>query len=141
MESKEVTPLRGKRRGYSAERKLVKFLNKKEGNYVFRVPVSGSRPSPKSNVALPDVFLVNNVEDRVVAFEVKCTSNSKVKVPRNQVIKLFKFLDAFKKYKRREAVIAVWFFKEKKWVFRRVHEGIDVDDVIVRNCEPSDWSP
>lgn len=141
MKGREIIPLRGKRRGYNVERKLVRFLRKKEGNYVFRVPVSGSRPSPKSNVALPDIFLVNNIEDRVVAFEVKCTSNSKVKVSKNQIIKLFKFLDAFKKYRKREAVIAVWFFKDKKWVFKKVNEKIDINDVTVKNCETSNWFP
>jgi len=140
-ESKTPITLKGKRRGYNAERKLVKLLSKKEGNYVFRVPVSGSRASPKSNVALPDVFLVNNIEDRIVAFEVKCTSNNRVKVPRSQVVKLFKFLNAFKKYKKREAVIAVWFFEEKKWIFKKVCEEISINDVIVKKDETSNWSP
>ena len=141
MKSRERIPLIGKRRGYNIERRLVKLLSKKESNYVFRVPVSGSRPSPKSNVALPDVFLVNNIEDRVVAFEVKCTSNNRVKVSRDQIVKLFKFLDAFKKYKKREAVIAVWFFKDKKWIFRRVYESMNLEDVVVRKDEDSDWFP
>jgi len=139
--SKGGSVARGKSRGYYVERKLVKLLRSKSGNYVFRVPVSGSRQSPKSNVALPDVFLVNNAEGRVVAFEVKGTSEGRVRVPREQVVKLFKFLDAFKRYERREAVIAVWFFSSRKWVFRRVEEGLELEDVVVREEDESNWSP
>lgn len=130
-----------KHRGYYVERKLVKLLSKKRGNYVFRVPVSGSRSSNTAITAFPDVFLINNIEDRIVAFEVKSTFKNRVKIRREQVIKLLKFLAPFKKYRSREAVIAVWFFKEGKWVFRRIRDVIGVGNyVTIKAEEESDWS-
>ncbi len=122
-----------RRRGFDAERRLVHLLSKYSGNHVFRIPVSGVG-------GLPDVFLVNNVEDRVVAFEVKSTTRNKVKVRRYQVEKLYRFLSAFKKYSRREAVIAVWFSGSGKWVFRRV-EQLFAEEVVVKEDEESDWMP
>ena len=135
------SPLRSKRKGYEAERRLVKLLSRKPGNYVFRVPVSGGRSSPDSAIAFPDVFLVNNVEDRIVAFEVKSTSHNSVKVRRSQVLKLLKFLAPFKKYSRREAVIAVWFSRDGKWVFRAVRDPLCQEDVVIRHDDESDWMP
>ncbi len=122
-----------RRRGFDAERRLVHMLRKKSGNHVFRIPVSGVG-------GLPDVFMVNNVEDRVVAFEVKSTIRDKVRVKRSQIEKLYRFVAAFKKYRRREAVVAVWFASSGKWVFRRV-EQLLADDVVVAEDEESDWSP
>ena len=91
-------------------------------------------------VDLPDVFMVNNVEDRIVAFEVKTTIKEKVKVKRYQVEKLFRFLSAFKKYKRREAVIAVWFSTHTRWVFKKV-DSVFSEDIVVRADEESFWKP
>lgn len=124
-----------KKRGgaFNVERRLVKLLSRNRANRVFRIPVSGSR-------SLPDLFLVNNSEGRVVAFEVKSTSGKRVRVRVAQVRKLFEFLDSFKKYSRREAVIAVWFAKEGKWVFKRV-DGLLADSVTVSADEESDWTP
>ncbi len=130
-----------RRRGFRVEQKLVKYLSKKEGNYVFRVPVSGGRASKKLKTALPDVFMVNNIEDRIVAFEVKSSRRNSVKVPKEQVSKLFRFLEAFKKYKSREAVIAVWFFKEQKWVFRKVDDSLLQNDITIRIDDESNWKP
>ncbi len=130
-----------KTRGYYVERKLVQLLSKKEGNYVFRIPASGSRAPVKLDVAFPDVFLVNNKEDRIVAFEVKGTSKNKVKIRKEQIAKLARFLEPFKKYKRREAVIAVWFFKNNKWVFKLVDAGLLCSDLIVSVDEESTWTP
>ncbi|ABL78267.1 PDDEXK family nuclease [Thermofilum pendens] len=130
--SREVVSRRQK--AFNVERRLVKMLSSNRENYVFRVPVSGVGEN------FPDVFLVNNVEDRVVAFEVKTTVNSKVKVKAHQVSKLFRFLEAFKKYKTREAVIAVWFSSEGKWVFRRV-DGLFASDIVITSEDESDWKP
>ncbi|MCC6058779.1 MAG: hypothetical protein LM563_00820 [Thermofilum sp.] len=126
--------VRGRRsRAFNVERKLVKMLSANKANHVFRVPVSGSR-------SFPDVFLVNNVRDLVVAFEVKTTQESKVKVRREQVSRLFSFIEAFKKYANREAVVAVWFSREGKWVFKRL-DGLLSEDVVVSADEESNWSP
>ncbi|MEM2616868.1 MAG: hypothetical protein QXL64_05015, partial [Thermofilaceae archaeon] len=87
-----VMPAPWRRRGFEAERRLVKLLSKRPSAYVFRVPVSGSRAVPKAKTALPDVFMVDNVRGEIAAFEVKATSKSKVAVKAEQLAKLFKFL-------------------------------------------------
>lgn len=126
--------VKGRRsKAFNVERRLVKMLSANKANHVFRVPVSGSR-------SFPDVFLVNNVKDLVVAFEVKTTQESKVKVRREQVSKLFSFIEAFKKYSNREAVVAVWFSNEGKWVFKRLN-GLFSEDIVVSADEESSWSP
>lgn len=120
-------------KAFGVERRLVKLLSASKANHVFRIPVSGSR-------SFPDVFLVNNLEGRIVAFEVKSTREDKVKVRVDQVSKLFKFLDAFKKYEKREAVIAVWFSSRGKWVFKRV-DGVFSEDLTVTADDESNWFP
>jgi len=130
--SREVVNRR--HRAFNIERRLVKMLSANKENHVFRVPVSGVGEN------FPDVFLVNNIEDRIVAFEVKTTSNSKVKVKAYQISKLFRFLEAFKKYSRREAVLAVWFSSESKWVFKRVDTLLS-EDIVVTCDEESTWVP
>lgn len=134
-------PAPWKRRGYEAERRLVKLLSKRPSAYVFRVPVSGSRAVPDAKTALPDVFIVDNARGEVAAFEVKATSKSKVVVKAEQLIKLFKFLDAFKKYENRHAVVAVWFAKEGKWVFRLAHEEFPLSDMMIHSADESNWEP
>lgn len=121
-------------KAFNVERKLVKLLSKSGENFVFRIPVSGV------GVSLPDVFMVNNVEDRIVAFEVKTTVKDKVKVRRHQIEKLFRFLNAFKRYSKREAVIAVWFSSKTKWVFKKV-DTVFSEDILVSSEDQSNWRP
>ncbi|MCC6003513.1 MAG: hypothetical protein LM590_04155 [Thermofilum sp.] len=121
-------------KAFNIERRLVKMLSANRENHVFRVPVSGVGES------FPDVFLVNNVEDRIVAFEVKTTSSSKVKIKSYQVSKLFRFLDAFKKYSKREAVLAVWFSSKGKWVFKKLDTLLS-EDIVVSCDEENTWHP
>ncbi|MGC9107777.1 MAG: hypothetical protein ACP5IE_06285 [Infirmifilum sp.] len=123
-----------RRNAFNVERRLVKLLSTNPENHVFRVPVSGVGEH------FPDVFMVNNIEDRIVAFEVKVTSGKKVKIKGFQVSKLFRFLDAFKRYSKREAVLAVWFSSAQKWVFKRVDSLFSVDIVVTVEDE-SDWTP
>ncbi len=130
-----------RRRGYDAERRLVKLLSKRPTAYVIRVPVSGSRAPPDGRVALPDVFMVDNARNEIVAFEVKATSGRRVTVRAEQLVKLFKFLDAFKRYEKRYAVVAVWFASEGKWVFKRVRETFPPSSVVISCEEESDWQP
>jgi len=137
-----MSPIPKKARGYYVERKLVKLLSKKKGNHVFRVPVSGSRSPPDGAYAFPDVFLINNIEDRIVAFEVKSTEYKRVRVKREQLIKLTRFLEPFKKYQKREAVVAVWFFKESKWIFRKIEDLLNVGEyLVIASDDSSDWTP
>ncbi|OYT31517.1 MAG: hypothetical protein B6U94_02960 [Thermofilum sp. ex4484_79] len=131
-----------KARGYYTERKLVKLLSRNRENYVFRVPVSGSRSSENAIVAFPDVFLVNNKKDLMVAFEVKSTIKNNVKVRKSQIIKLAKFLHPFKKYRFREIVVAVWFIKEGKWVFRKVDNLLELGNyLVIKSSDKSNWLP
>lgn len=136
-----MPPVSWRKRGYEAERRLVKLLSRRSTAYVFRVPVSGSKAAPNAKTALPDVFMVDNVRNEVVAFEVKATNGSKVVVRAEQLVKLFKFLDAFKRYEARYAVVAVWFAREGKWIFRRVYEEFPLLDVTVRRGDESNWMP
>ncbi len=121
-------------RGFNTERKLVKLLSGKNGNYVFRIPVSGGRG------LLPDVFLVNNKEGKIVAFEVKSTVNDRVKIKKRQISKLFYFLESFKKYPKREAVIAIWFVRKSKWVFKKIND-FPLNDIIVKSEDSNTWEP
>ncbi|MEZ0345279.1 MAG: hypothetical protein ABWK01_01845 [Infirmifilum sp.] len=123
-----------RRSAFNVERRLVKLFSSNPENHVFRVPVSGAGES------FPDVFLVNNLEDRIVAFEVKSTVGRKVKVKAFQVSKLFRFLDAFKRYSKREAVIAVWFPSAQKWVFKKV-DSLLSEDIVVTIEDESNWEP
>ncbi|RLI98533.1 MAG: hypothetical protein DRP08_08075, partial [Candidatus Aenigmatarchaeota archaeon] len=82
-----------------------------------------------------------NQEDRIVAFEDKSTIKSKVKIKKAQIIKLSKFLYPFKKYSKREAVLAVWFIKQGKWVFRKVDGAIISQDVVIHCDDESNWTP
>ena len=134
-------PAAWRRRGYEAERRLVKLLSKRPSAYVFRVPVSGSRAPPEAKTALPDVFMVDNAKSEVAAFEVKATSKKKVTVRSDQLVKLLKFIDAFKKYENRYAIVAVWFASEGKWVFRKVREEFPLEDIVVSCEDESDWTP
>jgi len=96
-----------KKRGYDAERELVKMM-REVGFDAVRVPVSAPSTEP-----LPDVFAV---KDRtVVAFEVK--SQLKYSYYKaDQIAKLNGFLNIHKLYPRRYAVIAGK-FKYKGWCF------------------------
>ncbi|MCS7104703.1 MAG: hypothetical protein NZ954_03975 [Thermofilaceae archaeon] len=134
-------PVSWRRRGYEAERRLVKLLSQRPLVYVFRVPVSGSRGDPEAKTALPDVFIVDNIKGEVAAFEVKCTGKTKVTVRSDQLVKLLKFLDAFKKYEHRSAVVAVWFSSEGKWVFKKVKEEFPLNKIVVSIQDESDWHP
>lgn len=134
-------PASWRRRGFDAERRLVKLLEESRGAYVFRIPVSGGRSNSMARTALPDVFMVDNVAGEVAAFEVKATSKSKVTVRAEQLVKLLKFLDAFKKYEKRNAVVAVWFAREGKWVFKKVKDGFQPASVVVTCQDESDWLP
>lgn len=104
---------RWRRRGFYSESVLVKLLEKNGYNAV-RVPLSNPSLNP-----LPDV--IARKDSNVYAFEVK---NAKYYAyfPKNQIEKLFRFLDELipieNKYKH--AVLTAhlgkkWIFKQIKW--------------------------
>lgn len=119
-----------KKRGYDAERELVKKL-RAVGFDALRIPVSAP-----SNEPLPDVFGIRG--DTILAFEVK----SQVRYTyykRHQVSKLHEFLEIHRIYPNRLAVLAAK-FKYKGWVFGvadkvddyslRIGQGISFKDLM-----------
>jgi len=113
---------RMKKRGYQAERDLVKML-RGIGFRSVRIPVSAPSSEP-----LPDVFAVKS--NCIVAFEVKAPSHGRAYFPRNQVKKLFDFLGMFDAYPVRIAVLVARF--PRKWIFKRVE---DIDDYFISKNE------
>jgi Holliday junction resolvase len=121
-----------KKRGYDAERELVKKL-RGVGFDALRVPVSAP-----SNEPLPDVFAIKG--DTILACEVK-SQDRYTYYKRKQVAKLHEFLDIHRIYPKRFAVLAAK-FKYKGWVFDiaerpddyslRVGQGISFRDLLKR---------
>ncbi len=98
---------RMKKRGYDAERELVKMF-RGAGFDALRVPVSAP-----SNEPLPDIFAIK--EKTIVACEVK-SQERYVYYKRHQVLKLHEFLEIHRIYPNRVAVLAAK-FKYKGWAF------------------------
>jgi len=111
-----------KRRGYDAERDLVKKL-RSLGFKAVRIPTSAPSSEP-----LPDVFATLN--DGILAVEVKASRGDKVYFDSGQVKKLFDFLEIFNVYSKKVAMLAGKF--PYKWVFKQVEK---VDDYILHKDE------
>ncbi|MFB0504698.1 MAG: Holliday junction resolvase Hjc [Candidatus Bathyarchaeia archaeon] len=107
-----------KRKGYRAERELVKKL-RSWGFKSVRAPVSAPSSEP-----LPDVFATKG--DRILAFEIKAPNSDRAYFRKKQVKKLFDFLSMFEAYAQRTAIIGTKF--PYKWVFREIKA---VDDYVV----------
>ena len=122
LDVKEIRRI--KRKGYKAERELVKKL-RFHGFKSIRVPVSAP-----SNESLPDVFAVKG--DCLLAFEVKAPKSGRAYFQRRQVAKLFNFLDIFEAYPRRIAVLCAKF--PRKWVLKTVDKP---DDYVICRDEES----
>ena len=104
-----------KKRGYDAERELVKKF-RTAGFKALRIPVSAP-----SNEPFPDVFAVQ--DDVIIAVEVK----SHIKYAyykKKQVEKLFEFLNIHSIYPNRLAVLAAK-FKYKGWRFKIADKSDD----------------
>jgi Holliday junction resolvase len=102
---------RWRKRGFYSENALVKLL-KRNGYHSVRVPVSNPSLNP-----LPDVMARNGPE--MFAFEVK-NATYYAYFPRQQVEKLFKFLDELIpcSNEHKHAVLAAHL--GKKWIFREI---------------------
>ena len=115
--TKEIDRIRLRRwrkRGFYSETVLVKLLQKKGYNAV-RVPVSNPSLNP-----LPDIMARRGLH--TYAFEVK-NATYYAYFPKQQIDKLFRFLDEFCPIdqKQKHAVVAAhlgkkWLFKEVNWV-------------------------
>jgi Holliday junction resolvase len=102
-----------RQRGYLWEDVLVKRLNSCDGWRAFRL---GS-PS----IGLPDVIATNTNHDTMIAIEAKSGTSDNIPVPRDQIERCLKWLDAFDKYSNRHAVVA-FKFMSKKWKNVGVYE-------------------
>jgi len=102
---------RWRRRGFYSETALVKVLEKQGYNAV-RVPVSNPSRNP-----LPDVIARRG--QHVYAFEVK-SAGYRAYFPKEQIEKLFGFLDQFipLPQQNKHAVLAAHF--GKRWIFREM---------------------
>jgi len=110
--------IRIKRKGYRAERELVRKLRRQDFRSV-RVPVSAPSSEP-----LPDVFATK--ADKILAFEIKAPNSDRAYFRKKQVKKLLDFLSMFEAYAQRTAIIGAKF--PYKWVFREIKA---VDDYVV----------
>jgi len=115
---------RMKKRGYQAERELVKRL-RDLGFKSVRIPVSAPSSEP-----LPDVFATRG--ECIIAFEVKAPNASRAYFPREQVEKLFSFLEMFENYPVKLAILAAKF--PYKWVFKKIDS---VNDYSIHRSEGS----
>jgi len=104
---------RWRKRGFYSETVLVKLLQKK-GYYAVRVPVSNPSLNP-----LPDIMARRGTH--MYAFEVK-NATYYAYFPKQQIDKLFRFLDEFCPIEKtnKHAVVAAhlgkrWLFKEVNW--------------------------
>jgi len=102
---------RWRNRGFYSERALVTLL-KKNGYNAVRIPVSAPSLSP-----LPDVIARKN--NNVFAFEVK-NSSYFAYFPKQQIDKLFRFLDEFFPIKKENKYAILAAHLKKKWLFKRV---------------------
>jgi len=102
---------RWRRRGFYSENVLVKLLQKK-GFKAVRIPVSNPSLNP-----LPDV--IARKDDDVYAFEVKNASYYAY-FPKQQVEKLFRFLDEIMPIDRQLKHPVVAAHLGKKWVFKEL---------------------
>jgi len=115
-----------KKRGYEAERELVRKL-RLNGFKSVRVPVSAPSGEP-----LPDVFATKG--GCLVAFEVKAPKAERAYFRKDQVEKLFFFLNFFEPFNRKLAVLGAKF--PRKWVFKLVDKP---DDFVVYKEEESSF--
>ena len=116
-----------KKRGYDAERELVHML-RDVGYSAIRVPVSAPSREP-----LPDVFAIK--DDAILSIEVKAQERYAY-YKRDQVQKLFEFLEIHKIYPRRYAVLAAK-FKYKGWWFDIAPK---LDDYMIKIDRGMTWN-
>ena len=115
---------RWRNRGFYSERALVTLL-KKNGYNAVRIPVSAPSLSP-----LPDV--VARKKNNVFAFEVK-NSSYFAYFPKQQIDKLFRFLNESFPIKKENKYAILAAHLKKKWLFKRVSWKDWENDKILEN--------
>ena len=116
-----------KKRGYDAERELVHML-RDVGFDAIRVPVSAPSKEP-----LPDVFAVR--DDTILSVEVKAQERYAY-YKKDQVQKLFEFLEIHRIYPKKHAVLAAK-FKYKGWWF---DIATKLDDYMIKIDKGMTWN-
>jgi Holliday junction resolvase len=116
-----------KKRGYDAERELVHML-RDVGYDAIRVPVSAPSSEP-----LPDVFAIK--DDTILSIEVKAQERYAY-YKKDQVQKLFEFLEIHKIYPKKHAVLAAK-FKYKGWWF---DVATKLDDYMIKTDKGMTWN-
>lgn len=116
-----------KKRGYDAERELVHMF-RDEGYNAIRIPVSAPSKEP-----LPDVFAIK--DDVILSIEVK-SQERYAYYKRDQVKKLFQFLEIHKIYPKRYAILAGK-FKYKGWWF---DIATKLDDYMIKINQGMTWN-
>lgn len=125
LSAKQVRAM--KKRGYDAERELVHMF-RDIGYDAIRVPVSAPSKEP-----LPDVFAVKG--DSILSIEVKAQERYAY-YKKDQVKKLFEFLEMHKIYPRRYAVLAGK-FRYKGWWFDIAEK---IDDYMIKIDKGMTWN-
>lgn len=115
-----------RQRGYRWEDILVKRLNSCDGWRAFRL---GS-PS----IGLPDVIAANTGNDMMLAIEAKSGTSDNIPVPKDQIERCSRWLDAFGKYSNRHVIVA-FKFMSKKWKKVGVYENRERREYFKR------WEP
>jgi Holliday junction resolvase len=113
---------RWRRRGFYSENALVKLLHK-NGYKAVRVPVSNPSLNP-----LPDI--IARRESEVYAFEVK-NAGYYAYFPKQQVKKLFEFLDQMVPISEEHKHPILAAHMGKKWVFREINWQIWKNDTLL----------
>ncbi|TFH17096.1 endonuclease [Candidatus Bathyarchaeota archaeon] len=125
LSAKDVRAM--KKRGYDAERELVHML-RDVGFSAIRIPVSAPSKEP-----LPDVFAVKG--DVIISVEVKAQVRYAY-YKKDQVQKLFEFLEIHKIDPRKYAVLAGK-FKYKGWWF---DIATKIDDYMIKIDQGMTWN-
>jgi len=113
-----------RRRGYYSERQLVKKLEEK-GYHAVRIPLSNPSMNP-----LPDV--IGRRKNHVYSFECKNGSYA-VTTPKEQIIKLFQFLEFFIPTERRFKHSVLVAHLKKEWKMKEV-SWLDYDNDTLENA-------
>ena len=92
-----------------------------------RIPVSAPSKEP-----LPDVLATK--DDRLLAFEVKAPRAKRAYFRKDQVNKLFRFLDLFEPYPQKQAVLAAKF--PYSWTLKIINKP---DDYVLHKGEKNSF--
>ena len=103
-DNKKINKTR-RQRGYQWEDAIVKRFSKNGWN---AVRLGGA------STKLPDIFLINNMAETIIAVEAKSTTTDMCRVPAEQIQRCFDWIEKFAVYSVREVVLAFKFSQVKR---------------------------